>query len=339
MNEATWSVPWDEDGVTAVAFLGPGRLAAGNGQGRILLFDLPDGAAPVPVRVLEGHTNAVTALVAPGGRLVSASYDHTLRWWDAAGAAEGTAELKLGRKMKKGAPAPVAVEVQKRARVADAHAEWVRTLAAGTAHLLSGDDQGVAILWDAAEPREVRRLQVPGWLRAVALSPDSRLALTCEYAPRYAGFPNAIKLWDLAAGSVKADLSKDFKKGDRVTGMGAAAFSPDGKLVAIGQGGEVDGGAKAYLLDAETGKKLRELPGHQYGVTGLSFNPDGTLLASAGRDTVVRLWGVADGKLVKELGKPRGGQFKDWIHSAAFSPDGRRLAAGDMAGQLHLWAL
>jgi hypothetical protein len=48
---------------------------------------------------------------------------------------------------------------------------------------------------------------------------------------------------------------------------------------------------------------------------------------------------VADGKLVKELGQPRGGQFKDWIHAVAASPDGRRLAAADMAGQVQVWAL
>jgi len=30
--------------------------------------------------------------------------------------------------------------------------------------------------------------------------------------------------------------------------------------------------------------------------------------------------------IVKELGKPRGGQFKDWLHALSFSADGRWLA-------------
>ena len=37
--------------------------------------------------------------------------------------------------------------------------------------------------------------------------------------------------------------------------------------------------------------------------------------------------------------RSRGGQFKDWIHAVSVSPDGRWLAAGDMAGQVQIWAL
>jgi WD40 repeat protein len=61
-------------------------------------------------------------------------------------------------------------------------------------------------------------------------------------------------------------------------------------------------------------------------------------LTSTGRDTLVRLWSVPDGKLVKELGKPRGGQFKDWIHAVGFSADGQWLAAGDMTGSVPVWS-
>ena len=95
---------------------------------------------------------------------------------------------------------------------------------------------------------------------------------------------------------------------------------------------------KVFLIDPATGTKLRELaPAHQYGVTDLCFHPGGQHLATAGRDTLVRLWNLADGKLVAELGKPRGGQFKDWIHAISISPDGTRLAAADMAGFVHVW--
>lgn len=350
-----WTIPWDESAVTAVAFVGSARkLAAGNELGGIFVFDLAEeagGTAPVPARKLEGHSNAVTSLAAlPGGRLVSASYDHTIRWWDLAGPGEGTATVVLDRKAreaaakKSGKPAEgsgVAVPLQKTARATDAHQEWVRSISIGAEgrQLLSGDDKGVAILWNA-DGTEVRRFQSPGWLRAVALSADGRLAATCEYAPRYATFANAIKIWDAATGSLKLDLGKEFKKGDRVAGMAAAAFSPDGKLLALGQGGEIEGGkGKVTLVDPETGKKVQELTANEGGITHLAFSPDGKLLASAGRDTLVKLWSIPDGKLLQDLGKSRGGQFKDWIHASAFSPDGTRLAAADMAGAITVWSL
>jgi WD40 repeat protein len=361
----TWTIPWEDGAVTAVTFLGSSRkLAAGNDQGQIYVFDLAEAAGgppPVPVRRLDGHTNAVTSLAlvplrpgsgqAGGGCLVSASYDHSIRWWDLAAPGEGTASVVLDRRAreaaakKSGKPADtagVSVELQKTARAADAHQEWVRSISIGTEgrQLLSGDDKGVAILWNAADMTEVRRFQSPGWLRAVALSADGKLAATCEYAPRYATFANAIKIWDVAAGTVKLDLAKEFKKGERVTGMAAAAFSPDGKVLALGQGGEIEGGkGKVTIVESETGKKVQELTANEGGIAHLAFSPDGKILASSGRDTLVKLWSMPDGKLLQDLGKSRGGQFKDWIHAAAFSPDGSRLAAADMAGQIHFWSL
>ena len=82
-----WNLTWDADWVTAVAFLGSSRLAAGNNLGQVLLWELPGkpgGEAPKPLARLDGHTNVISKLAAtPDGRtLLSASYDHTIRYWD-----------------------------------------------------------------------------------------------------------------------------------------------------------------------------------------------------------------------------------------------------------------
>src|SRR5713226_4834822 len=58
--------------------------------------------------------------------------------------------------------------------------------------------------------------------------------------------------------------------------VGSLAFSPDGKLLAVGTYKEVD------LLDAATGKKLATLSGHADVVRSLAFSRDGKLLAAAG---------------------------------------------------------
>ena len=123
--------------------------------------------------------------------------------------------------------------------------------------------------------------------------------------------------------------------------LSALAWSPDGKTIVVGRGEEAEG--KIWLLNAaaaDTGKSRKELsPVHQYGVTDFIFHPDGQHLISSSRDTVIRIWNLQDGKLVKELGNPRGGQFKDWIHAIDLSPDGTLLAAADMAGQVNIWHL
>ena len=351
-----WTLPWDTDWVTAVSFLGPTRrVAAGNNLGQIVLWELPEkptGPAPLPVRRLDGHTNVISRLLATadGRWLISASYDHTIRYWDMQAPAGGSAAVALNartredliRRSSSKVPPPLEakVAIQQAGRVLEGHGDWIGGLALGRDEklLLSGDDGGRVIAWDRPAGKELRRWQLKGWAYALAVAPDNAQAAISERVPlvfdsgRHAG----VKLWDVATGKVQRDLEAEFK------GMylAAAAYSPDGKLLALGRGGEVDGmSGKVFLLDPATGKKVRELaPGHQYGVTDLAFHPDGKHLASAGRDTVVRIWAAADGKLVKELGKPRGGQFKDWIHAVSFSADGRWLAAADMAGAVQVWS-
>src|SRR5262249_40735832 len=82
-----WTLKWDADWVTAVSFVGPRRLAAGNTLGDILVWELPEkagGAAPPPVRRLAGHSNTINRLLAtPDLRwLLSASNDRTVGCWD-----------------------------------------------------------------------------------------------------------------------------------------------------------------------------------------------------------------------------------------------------------------
>ena len=93
----------------------------------------------------------------------------------------------------------------------------------------------------------------------------------------------------------------------RALNMGAAAFADNGRLLALGQNDEA-AARKVYLADLATGKKVRELAyttqGNS-GITGIVAHPDGKHLATCGRDTMVRIWQLADGKLVKELGKTR----------------------------------
>lgn len=354
-----WTLPWEDDWVTAVTFAGPARrLAVGNCLGGILLYDLPEkpgGSAPVPVRRLDGHTNTISRLLAsPDGRwLISASYDHTVRLWDLQAAAERSDTIILDAKAraaaakKAGGKAPAAapgvkVELQKSQHTLQAHRDWILALALSRDGklLISGDDGGVVIAWDLDSRKELRRWRLKGWAYALALSPDSNQAVVSERIPLVfdTGRHAAVKIWDVATGQVARDLAATLTK-EAKEYVAAAAYSPDGALLALGQGGETSGNGKIHLLEAATGKKLRETTGHQYGVTDLRFTVDGRYLLSSGRDTVVRVWQATDGKMIKEIGKPRGGQFKDWIHALALTVDERWLAAADMAGAVQVWSL
>src|SRR5262249_3449781 len=149
-----------------------------------------------------------------------------------------------------------------------------------------GDDHGLAILWAVPEMKEVRRLQVPGWIRAVALSPDAGLAAICETCPRIPydpKAPHATTIWDLASGAVKFDLTREFLgMYGRPLNMAAAAFADNGRLLAVGQNDEA-AARKVYLADAATGKKVRELvytSSGNSGISGIVAHPDGKHLAT-----------------------------------------------------------
>jgi hypothetical protein len=350
-----WTLPWDADWVTSVCFVGATRkLAAGNNLGEIVLWELPEkpeGAPPKPGRRLSGHTNCVSRLVstADGRWLYSSSYDHTIHCWDMQSEAKGDVKIVLNARAREEAvrrrssrvPMPIetSVATQQPAAVWKEHREWIQAMALSPDQklLVSGDDGGVVVVRERAGGKEVSRWKVKGWVYALALSSDAKQAVVTERVPlvfdsgRHAG----VRLWDREAGKPIRDLGPEFK------GMylSAAAWSPDGKVLAMGKGGETDSGI-VYFVDPATGKKTRTLtPNHQYGVTDLAFHPDGKHLASCGRDTVARIWSLADGKMVAQLGKPRGGQFKDWLHALSFSADGKLLAAADMAGAVQVWSL
>ncbi len=102
---------------------------------------------------------------------------------------------------------------------------------------------------------------------------------------------------------------------DGAKGM-AAAFSPDGALLATGY----------QLWDVARRKQIATLEGRPDGIQALAFSSAGTL-ASGSWDGTVQLWDVASGKEIASL-KGHEGQ----IHSVAFSPDGTLLASGSGVG-------
>jgi WD40 repeat protein len=103
------------------------------------------------------------------------------------------------------------------------------------------------------------------------------------------------------------------------------AYSPDGSLIAVGH-------SNGVALIRANGDFVASLIGHNRDVLTLRFSRDGSLLATAGVDTVVRLWDVATRSLV---GTFRG--HNDFISAVVFSPDGALLATAGRDRTVRLW--
>jgi WD40 repeat protein/DNA-binding SARP family transcriptional activator len=110
----------------------------------------------------------------------------------------------------------------------------------------------------------------------------------------------------------------------RVPGVGGRVdWSPDGTIF-VTEGPENSG--IVDIRDAATGASVRSWSGHDGDINDVTFNHDGSLLATTGSDGAARLWNPATGDLVRTI---RHGEFDgEWLSTSgpSFNSDGTLFA-------------
>ena len=114
-------------------------------------------------------------------------------------------------------------------------------------------------------------------------------------------------------------------------------FSPDSKFLAAG-GGKPAQWAEIKIWDVTTGNLVRTLGGangtdnHADYAYCLSWNHDGTQIATGSYDKSVKIWEANTGKVLKTLK-----DHADAVYAVAFRPDGQRLASGSADRSVKIW--
>lgn len=206
------------------------------------------------------------------------------------------------------------------------HVNTVRDVAvdAGGRFAVTASDDKTARVWDIANNSAGAVLRVPidegteGRLQAVVISPDGNTVGVAGNTGRSWDGSNFVYVFDRASGNLLRRI--DARAQSPVVSM---ALSPDGRVLAVGLGG--NGGLK--LFDFASGAALGADAGnYQDSIYALDFTRDGRRLASGGADGRLHVYEVNAGQL-KRLGggRPEGGRL---IAQARFSPDGQLIALG-----------
>ncbi len=288
----------------------------------------------VEERRLTGHANTVSdvAVSADGRRLVTSSWDGTLRIWDA----------RTGQCL----------------HVLRGHAGWVSSAALSPdgRRIASGGGDGTVRLWDARTGRELVKLTGHrGMVDRVTFGPKGQVLS--------AGHDRALRRWDPARGGkavlypahadvvtaiayhgptglvatgghdlfISLRVLKSGKLvrtlyGHRVSADIDLAFSPDGQWIVSSNAGD----STIRILNVATGTEWKRL---LVAACCAAFSPDGKRIVSGGReDWMVRVWDLATGR---ELWRYKG--HTGSVSRVAFFPDGKRIVSGSADGTARVW--
>jgi WD40 repeat protein/serine/threonine protein kinase len=204
-------------------------------------------------------------------------------------------------------------------RIIRAHASWARTVAftPDGQRLVSGGWDGHVRLWDAKNGTLVWDATADDKIQCVAVHPEGRCIASSSHSGN-------VQFWHANTGVPLAAIE------NRPCNLFALAFSPDGQFLA---GGGSDRRVKIWRTEDRT--LMQELNPQREQILGLAFSPDGRCLAAASggfyeneQHGELCVWEIESGRLLHQLNNsgPGGSTF-----CVAFSPDGRRLAAGGSA--------
>jgi WD40 repeat protein/serine/threonine protein kinase len=177
--------------------------------------------------------------------------------------------------------------------------------------IVAGSWNGTVKVWDAETGQEVLVLKGhAGEVSRVTFTPDGKRLVTSSW-------DRTVKIWDAERGQKNLVLT------GHVGLVRRAAFSPDSKRIVTARG----------VWDAATGEHILALAG---AAGPVAYRFDGNRIVTGSYDNTAKVWDAATGQSILTLSGHAG-----QVLSAAFSPDGKRIATAaqhaNEPGAVRVW--
>lgn len=315
---------------TAISRDGKNVVSCSDNDGTIRLWDAEGGKES---KIFKDHARSV--VFTPDGKIISRSWDRTVKLWNVADTQENPLVLTHSFSVSKVALSPDNkwlvsgsnrtltiwhTASGKKLRTMDGHKDHVHSVSFspdGTRIVSGGSDHAVMI-WDAATGEHIRTLRGHTFgATLAAYSPDGTRIVS-------GAGDQTVKVWDAAAGQELFSLS------GHTGAITSLTFSPDGKWIVSGDN---RGTLKAW--NSASGKQVwtrdaYELP---FDVV-LAVSADSTKVVSGGwrEFEELKVWQLSDGRSLGTVQGQRG-----IVTALAFSPDGRRIVSGSSDHTLKIW--
>jgi WD40 repeat protein len=250
------------------------------------------------MRILRGHRGPILSLAySPDSRVLASGDLHgVLRLWEVA-----TGDTRDAFDFSQGAAGPI----------------MSLRFAPSGKFLAVGETTAYHVLDRDANEWRVYTTKIGGSL-STAFSGDSRWLFVGGFLARHVAVIDV--LGEITATTLDGDGS----------GVLSLAHSPSAEMLA--SGGDAPGGAFLRLWDVKERRWRATLRGHERPVFAVAFSPDGTRLASGGRDQTVRLWNVD-----RREPLPVVCRHPAAVVAVSFAPDGRTLVSASEDGVIRLW--
>ncbi|WP_333939154.1 caspase family protein [Bradyrhizobium sp. CCBAU 11386] len=295
--------------VRAIAVSPNGReIATAGDDGVIRLWDASSFRQS---RVLRGHAGAVYALDywTDGTQLASAGWDGKVKVWDLrsdgqsltfdAGAKQFAVAFAPEPSLKYLASAGedgvvriwnLGTRELARSKLDHQNPDPARAAVRSLSYAPSGSGEFVSAGFDG----KIRFYRLTGAIEAkdaygrkalrVAYSPDGTRVVTAGSDAEL----GSAKVWDVKSGTSRVLVGhKDY--------VVSASWSRDSRRIVTGDGGR---DKSVNLWDADSGRLLASLAGHQEDVEAVAFFPGGTRLVSASEDKTIKVWDIAERRVL-----------------------------------------